>query len=55
MKTASRIADPSGRRPQDGAQPEPKVQCALYAPTAAIVSPWEFAIALAETAVRNKG
>lgn len=31
----------------------PKVQCALYAPTAAIVNPWEFAIALAETAVRN--
>ena len=26
---------------------------ALHAPTAAIVSPWEFALALAETAVRN--
>lgn len=26
---------------------------ALYAPSAAIVSPWEFALALAETAVRN--
>ncbi|MEG1874314.1 MAG: NAD(P)/FAD-dependent oxidoreductase, partial [Angelakisella sp.] len=26
---------------------------ALYAPSAAIVSPWEFAIALAETAVKN--
>lgn len=26
---------------------------ALYAPTAAIVNPWEFCIALAETAVRN--
>ena len=27
--------------------------CALYAPTAAIVNPWEYGIALAETAVRN--
>ncbi|MGI6020102.1 MAG: NAD(P)/FAD-dependent oxidoreductase [Lachnospiraceae bacterium] len=27
--------------------------CALFAPSAAIVSPWELAIALAETAVRN--
>lgn len=26
---------------------------ALYAPTAAIVNPWEYALALAETAVRN--
>lgn len=30
-----------------------KVTSALYAPTAGIVSPWELAIALAETAVRN--
>ncbi len=30
-----------------------KVVGALYAPSAAIVSPWEFCIALAETAVRN--
>ena len=30
-----------------------KVTAALYAPTAAIVSPWEFALALAETAVVN--
>ena len=29
------------------------VLCALYAPSAAIVSPWEFALALAETAVKN--
>lgn len=29
------------------------VICALYAPSAAIVSPWEFALALAETAVKN--
>ncbi|MBR7060870.1 MAG: NAD(P)/FAD-dependent oxidoreductase, partial [Eubacterium sp.] len=28
--------------------------CALYAPSAAIVNPWEYAIAMAETAVRNK-
>lgn len=27
--------------------------CALYAPSAAIVNPWEYGIALAETAVRN--
>jgi glycerol-3-phosphate dehydrogenase len=27
--------------------------CALYAPTAAVVSPWEYALALAETAVLN--
>lgn len=31
----------------------PQVCGALYAPTAAIVSPWEYALALAETAVRN--
>ena len=30
-----------------------KVQAALYAPTAAICSPWEYCLALAETAVRN--
>lgn len=30
-----------------------KAICALYAPTAAIVNPWEYGIALAETAVRN--
>lgn len=30
-----------------------KVTAALYAPSAAIVSPWEFALALAETAVVN--
>lgn len=30
-----------------------QVTAALYAPTAAIVSPWEFALALAETAVVN--
>ena len=29
------------------------VKCALYAPTAAIVSPWEYALALAETAAEN--
>lgn len=27
--------------------------CALYAPTAAIVNPWEYGIAMAQTAVRN--
>ena len=31
----------------------PEVKGALYAPSAAIVNPWEFCIALAETAVRN--
>jgi len=31
----------------------PEVICALNAPTAAIVSPWDFAIALAETAALN--
>ena len=31
----------------------PDVQGALLAPTAAIVSPWEYCLALAETAVRN--
>ncbi len=30
-----------------------KALCALYAPTAAIVNPWEYGTALAETAVRN--
>lgn len=30
-----------------------KVTCALLAKTSAIVSPWEYALALAETAVRN--
>lgn len=30
-----------------------KAVCALYAPTAAIVNPWEYGIALAETAARN--
>lgn len=30
-----------------------EVKGALYAPSAAIVNPWEFAIALAETAVKN--
>lgn len=30
-----------------------QVQAALYAPTAAICSPWEYCLALAETAVRN--
>lgn len=29
------------------------VRCALYAPTAGIINPWEYTIALAETAVRN--
>lgn len=29
------------------------VTCALYAPTAAVVNPWEYALALAETAVTN--
>jgi len=31
----------------------PKVDCALYAPTAGIISPWELSIALAENAVDN--
>lgn len=31
----------------------PAVTSALYAPTAAICSPWEYCLALAETAVRN--
>ncbi len=31
----------------------PQVAAALYAPTAAICSPWEYCLALAETAVRN--
>ena len=30
-----------------------RVTCALYAKTSGIVSPWEYALALAETAVRN--
>ena len=29
------------------------VTCALYAPTAAVINPWEYALALAETAVTN--
>ena len=29
------------------------VTCALYAPTAAVINPWEYALALAETAVVN--
>ena len=29
------------------------VTCALYAPTAAVINPWEYALALAETAVMN--
>lgn len=31
----------------------PAVTAALYAPTAAVCSPWEYCLALAETAVRN--
>lgn len=31
----------------------PDVQCALHAPTAAICSPWEYCLALAETAAKN--
>ena len=31
----------------------PEVAGALYAPSAAIVSPWEYALAMAEVAVRN--
>ena len=31
----------------------PDVRAALFAPSAAIVSPWEYCLALAETAVRN--
>ncbi|MBQ7202792.1 MAG: NAD(P)/FAD-dependent oxidoreductase [Eubacterium sp.] len=30
-----------------------KAVCALYAPTAAIVNPWEYGIAMTETAVKN--
>ena len=30
-----------------------EVTCALHAPTAAVCSPWEYCLALAETAVRN--
>ena len=30
-----------------------EVKCALHAPSAAIISPWDFAVALAETAARN--
>lgn len=33
----------------------PEVKCALYAPTAAIVSPWEMCLALQETAIKNGG
>lgn len=41
---------------EEVAQMEPNlspVKCALYAPSAAIVNPWEFAIAMAENAVEN--
>lgn len=31
----------------------PEVKGALHAPTAGVISPWEYALALAETAVRN--
>lgn len=31
----------------------PELIAALYAPTAGIINPWEFALAMAETAVRN--
>jgi len=31
----------------------PKITAALYAPFSAIINPWEYAIAMAETAVRN--
>jgi len=31
----------------------PNLKAALYAPSSAIVNPWEYAIAMAETAVRN--
>ena len=31
----------------------PEVVCALYAPSAGIITPWEYALAFAETAVRN--
>lgn len=34
-------------------QLSPAIHGALYAPTAGIVNPWEYALALAETAVRN--
>ena len=30
-----------------------EVRCALYAPSAGIITPWEYTLALAETAVRN--
>ena len=30
-----------------------QVKAALYAPTAAVVNPWEYALAMAETAVKN--
>ena len=30
-----------------------KVKCALYAPSAGIINPWEYALALAQTAVKN--
>lgn len=39
------------RRMDDGLSPD--VTAALFAPSAAICSPWEFCLALAETAVRN--
>ncbi len=31
----------------------PEVRCALYAPSAGIVTPWDYTLAFAETAVRN--
>ena len=31
----------------------PEVICALYAPTAGIISPWELAVALTENAMDN--
>ena len=46
---------PPHRRPgpRTGGRPLPSVTCALHAPTAAVTSPWEYCLALAETAVRN--
>lgn len=42
-----------GRIRQEEPQVSGQAVGALYAPTAAIVSPWEYALALAETSVRN--
>ena len=33
----------------------PEIKAALYAPGSAIINPWEYCIAMAETAVRNGG